>query len=308
MNRITFVLRLTFVFIILSIGGSKIADLCAAYNSQPFQGEIKWSRYLAPGEEFSVMLPEAPSVATKFRGHIYGAYGAGVVYLITTENNPKQSEKLETFVATFRDRLPSHQTLGHSELLFDREITRNNLPGKRYRINFYGGTKGIVDFYSANERVYIVEAAGGDESNPSIQQFLSSFSLNEKMPERGDTINGAQLIKQTSSAPEPDLSRSLVTEQIFTGKEVDRRPFIVSRPDIYPPEEAGRIRGTVTVVLKVVLSYSGKVTNIVIVKKGKQALTEKAVDAAKKIKFIPAVKDGKFVSQYLQIEQSFSFS
>jgi hypothetical protein len=35
-------------------------------------------------------------------------------------------------------------------------------------------------------------------------------------------------------------------------------------------------------------------------------LTEKAMDAARIMKFIPAIKDGKYVSQYIQIEYNFN--
>jgi len=35
-------------------------------------------------------------------------------------------------------------------------------------------------------------------------------------------------------------------------------------------------------------------------------LLERAIDAAKKIRFIPAVKDGKYVSMWMQLEYNFN--
>jgi hypothetical protein len=35
-------------------------------------------------------------------------------------------------------------------------------------------------------------------------------------------------------------------------------------------------------------------------------LTEACINAARKIKFIPAMKDGRFVSQYVTIEYNFN--
>jgi len=37
-----------------------------------------------------------------------------------------------------------------------------------------------------------------------------------------------------------------------------------------------------------------------------QGITDKAIAAAQQIKFIPAIKDGKFVSVYMQLEYNFN--
>jgi TonB family protein len=60
------------------------------------------------------------------------------------------------------------------------------------------------------------------------------------------------------------------------------------------------------VVVRAVLSASGKVTNIEVTKALSRGLTEKAIEAARRIIFIPAIKDGRFVSQTIQVEYNFS--
>lgn len=55
------------------------------------------------------------------------------------------------------------------------------------------------------------------------------------------------------------------------------------------------------VVLRVVLAASGKVTNITPVARLPDGLTEKAIETAKKIKFRPAMKNGRAVSQYATV-------
>jgi hypothetical protein len=60
------------------------------------------------------------------------------------------------------------------------------------------------------------------------------------------------------------------------------------------------------VVLKAVFSSSGQVTGIQATKPLPYGLTEKAIAAARSIKFIPAVKDGHNVSQYIQLEYTFN--
>jgi TonB family protein len=59
------------------------------------------------------------------------------------------------------------------------------------------------------------------------------------------------------------------------------------------------------VVLKAVFSSSGKVTNIVIVS-GVPGLTEEAIKAARQITFEPAIKDGRNVAMWMQLEYNFN--
>jgi TonB family protein len=282
------------------------------YPFRSIQQESKWVRCLGNGEEFSVLLPELPSLAVKSRpnkaidgryeGRIYGAYDDGIVYLVISENNPKHAEKLDNFIREFKETLPRHRTKGSSQLTFDRELQLDSFPGKRFRLKFYNGIEGIVDFYSTKKHVYIIEVAGSDERNPVVHRFLESFSLDENYL-RKDTaraITPPTVVAQTAT----NASQSL--DQIFSPKEVSRAALAVSRPEPFYTEEARRNQLVGTVALAAVLTSSGKVTNIDVVKGLKYGLTERAVDAARKLKFIPALKEGKFVSQHIQLEYNFN--
>jgi TonB family protein len=61
-----------------------------------------------------------------------------------------------------------------------------------------------------------------------------------------------------------------------------------------------------TVILKVIFSSSGSVNNIVAVQGLPYGQTEQALAAARKIKYIPARKEGKYVSMGMQLEYNFS--
>ena len=95
-------------------------------------------------------------------------------------------------------------------------------------------------------------------------------------------------------------------EKVYAGREVDKRVKLQNRPfPDYPDAAKGRgITGVV--VLKCVFAANGKVTNIRVVQGLPYGLTERAIEAAKKIKFIPATKDGKFVSMWMQLEYNFN--
>ena len=62
----------------------------------------------------------------------------------------------------------------------------------------------------------------------------------------------------------------------------------------------------VAVILKCVFASNGSITNIRVVSGLPYGLTERAIDAARKIKFIPAMKDGKCVSMWMQLEYNFN--
>ena len=92
----------------------------------------------------------------------------------------------------------------------------------------------------------------------------------------------------------------------LTAKQVTTKAVILSKPEPGYTEEARKNNVVGTVVLRAVLASNGMVTNIVPLKQLPYGLTEKAIAAARQIKFRPATKDGQPVSQYIQIEYNFN--
>ncbi|HKG11694.1 MAG TPA: energy transducer TonB [Pyrinomonadaceae bacterium] len=92
----------------------------------------------------------------------------------------------------------------------------------------------------------------------------------------------------------------------FKPNEVSVRAVIISKPEPGFTEEARTQNVTGTVRLRAVLSASGEVTGISVVKGLPAGLTEKAITAARQIKFRPATKDGHTVSQYVTLEYNFN--
>lgn len=92
------------------------------------------------------------------------------------------------------------------------------------------------------------------------------------------------------------------TEKVFRAGEVDQRAQVLEKPPPVYTEAARKNSVTGFVVLRAVLSSTGQVTNITVVRGLPDGLTERAIAAAKQLKFNPAMKDGKPVSQYVQLE------
>ena len=94
--------------------------------------------------------------------------------------------------------------------------------------------------------------------------------------------------------------------KIFTGREVTSKARLISKPEPQYTEDARKNQITGTVVLKVVFSSNGQVTNIRTVSGLPYGLTERAIAAARQIKFVPATKDGHQVSMWMQLEYNFN--
>jgi TonB family protein len=94
--------------------------------------------------------------------------------------------------------------------------------------------------------------------------------------------------------------------RIFTGREVTSKARLISKPEPQYTEDARKNQVTGTVVLKVVFASNGTVQNIRTVSGLPFGLTERAITAARQIKFVPATKDGHQVSMWMQLEYNFN--
>ncbi len=94
--------------------------------------------------------------------------------------------------------------------------------------------------------------------------------------------------------------------KIFSGKDVNSKARVLSKPEPQYTEEARKNQVTGTVVLRAVFTSGGQVTNIRAVSGLPYGLTERAIAAARNIKFVPATKDGRPVSMYIQLEYNFN--
>ena len=92
---------------------------------------------------------------------------------------------------------------------------------------------------------------------------------------------------------------------VYKGKEVTRKVKITSypAPDMPKDKRASEVEGQV--VLDVVACKDGRITDIEVVQRQPYGTTEAAINAARKVKFRPAEKNGQIVSQRMRFEYSF---
>ena len=92
----------------------------------------------------------------------------------------------------------------------------------------------------------------------------------------------------------------------FSGNEVEQRARLLFKPEPQYTEDARKNQITGTVVLRVVFASSGEVVQIRAVRTLPFGLTERAIAAARQIKFAPAMKSGHPVSVFMQLEYNFN--
>ena len=92
----------------------------------------------------------------------------------------------------------------------------------------------------------------------------------------------------------------------YSPSQVDQRPRLLSKPEPQYTEEARRNQISGTVLLRAVFASSGEVVQIRAVNTLPFGLTERAIAAARQIKFVPAMKNGHAVSVHLNLEYNFN--
>lgn len=253
-----------------------------------------WTLYTIKGENFTVALPIVPGMQTskeartrpqKNRKRRVLRLSAGeVVYTIQVVENPKPQITLEAFIQEQATTNPAEKLTAKGDLTVD---------GASGRAFVYPDGNGMVQFFATEDRLYDVRAYGAPLDDPRIATFFHHFSLkkNKSSYEVSENVQDEPL--------NPG-------ETIYVGKDVDTKPRLIKRPDPVYPEKARGEQITGTVVLKCVFAAGGTVTNIRVVAGLPGGLTERSIEAARRIKFVPATKDGKNVSMWMQLEYNYN--
>jgi TonB family protein len=266
--------------------------LLVAVSAEAQTAPQPWKRYTVAQGDFSVELPTVPSMTTSsaFREKVnktrwqitLGVYADGLVYEVDVyENLERQS------LADFIREAPAYWAPDSVE---QRNLLINGFAGKEQSAALTTSW-----FFATEGRLYRFNVRGGPKDDPRLKQFFSSIVLGAN-PD-GIIVGDGPGVPFHADDPEAKL---------YTGKEVDQKIRLAIKPEPQYTEQAKQAGITGTVVLKAVFTSGGNVSNIRIVSGLPYGLTETAVAAAKNIKFFPAMKDGKNVSMWMQLEYNFN--
>jgi TonB family protein len=97
----------------------------------------------------------------------------------------------------------------------------------------------------------------------------------------------------------------VLTHIVSLGRDENLKPTITRKVKAKYTKEAKKNGVEGVVVLKAVFRADGRITDIEVIKSLPYGLTEKAIEAAQKIKFKPVIKDGRPVSVRGNLEYVF---
>jgi TonB family protein len=281
-------LTLLTCIVILTLGAS--SDVLAQNTSTPQLPA--WKTYTVNDGGFAVSVPTLPAVHWQTRYRViektrrellFGSYADGVAYVVYMLENPSPGQPLKDFVAE-----RGGDKLEHTD------VSRDGFSGKEGRY-----PEGMAQYYSGADRLYEFRAMGAPPEDPRVIRFFSSLAFGK--------TTGATEAFEGPGLPDPQADiQDEAAQKFYMGKETTRRARLAMKPDPNYTEPARQNAVTGTVVLKCIFSADGSVKNIKLISGLPYGLTERAIDAAAKIKFIPAQKDGKWVSMWMQLEYNFN--
>lgn len=297
--------RFAFILIILTIAISSASSKNYAYSFARFQATQMWARYSSSGEELAFIMPEQPAVTSIYRpqsflrklkdGRMYAAYGDETVYIVRSFDNRNPKDELDVFIK---------ESPQYSHLAFEHDVTLLGFSGKQYRSK-NSNTEDVVQFYLTKNHAYVFEVLSVDINKPAVNQFFSTISLNEKSQIRSTTkaSNTNEALAHAAPSPSTSIANQDASQTpVYKISETTRKIIIATKPEAQYTEEARRNNVTGTIRIRAIFTASGKVEKITPLNALPFGLTEKAIEAAHNIKFIPAMKDGKLVSVYVVLE------
>ncbi|MCA1616545.1 MAG: energy transducer TonB [Acidobacteria bacterium] len=111
-------------------------------------------------------------------------------------------------------------------------------------------------------------------------------------------------VSRRCDAPEP--TERDADDKIYAPDELTCKAVLRSRPEPDYPRGARVKNVQGSVILRIALLASGKIGEVKVVRGLPGGLSEAAVEAARRIKFRPAIKDGRWVSQRVTVQYNFN--
>jgi len=139
------------------------------------------------------------------------------------------------------------------------------------------------------------------EAAENVEQYLKLFPAS---PDAAGLREQLETLRWHSNSVNHSVNQS-AGQSAYRGDEVTTKAQIISKPAPQYTDKA-RQRGVEGMIrLRMVLSSDGQVRHILVLRGLTDGLMETAIAAARRIKFIPATKDGKPVSQVVTLEYNF---
>jgi hypothetical protein len=256
------------------------------YERKPLQ-DSDWQSLAPTGEEFSVLMPPLSDAYRGMRYMSLGYEGQTVKVHIYRALTDQALFVIQSYEASNLKNLLRDIIRPNRELSFERDVKLSGFKGKSFtRVGLTTFGKG--QYFITKKHLYIIEAVRRDGDDPVLDKFLNSVNL-------GDFNPATTLNVQPPTRP----------EVVVKSKDLTRKAAILWKP-IPTFDEASRRReesGRISVIA--LLSANGNVGEVELRSGLGFGLNAQAIETANEIIFLPAEKDGRYVSQRVMVEYEF---
>lgn len=208
----------------------------------------------------------------------------------------------------------------YPSISYVRMFDLNGRAAREYSLRLEKGG-GPVYVSADGSRLYVAAALAPDPQASESRRFVDSFAVGTKTPappkkaaepapaQQATVAGGGPAApghNMGSTVPPPDPNAPVDYNRPFRQAKVTKKAAIIFKPEPDYTEGGRKFNVTGVVRLRAILSKSGEVRSISVVKYLPHGLTEKAIAALSQVRFIPAEKDGQAVSQYAVFEYNFN--
>ena len=153
-------------------------------------------------------------------------------------------------------------------------------------------------------------AAAVEKNRARIDEAAAALEKYAKLNPRGEQAESARELREQIDVMRvySGLGGKMPASggETYAASDVTTKAVVNERPEPLYTQRARENQVTGTVRLRMVLAADGTVKYIFALTRLPDGLTEAAIRAARSIKFIPATKDGRPVSQFATIDYSFN--
>lgn len=136
------------------------------------------------------------------------------------------------------------------------------------------------------------------EAADYLQKFIDLSPADEDISVWKNQLETLKVYSETAETPQH--------RSVYLGSEVETKVRILQKPEPAYTERARNTGLIGTVILRAVFAADGSIKHILVLRSLPLGLTQQAIEAAKKIRFEPAMVGGKKVSTILQVEYNFN--
>ena len=258
-----------------------------------------WKIFTTPAKEFSASMPDKNMIFRR------GEYTTGGTVVSETIEIGAFYRGCAMVVRIFSTDNPQAILSEETRKLSYRDAKRNSVKVRGIKAQSFINQSGDSYFEAlgliSKNRLYLIQAGARKEDNAYLKHFLASINLKGMA---GSTQPSD--ISSFSTKPPDSLSPATTSENQPEPATPSLRPVIIYAAKAVYNDRARLNRVQGTILVSVVFTTDGEVTNVKIIRGLPDGLDEQAISAVQRIRFLPAEKNGKPVSVRMSMEFSFA--